>query len=506
MVVTRRSSCVTTLFGSWTMDRLWWWLALLSLVALLGQEIVRTSAIALVTASISDFEGFGDEGEEVEEEPILVVPLPPTQRRPDFETDRGPSPPPNAAISPESPETSAQSAERTEPLQPVESMSPSSPKPLYRNEYWDEDEFEGLPEEYPQPHTASEQDVSVVQSASLPTPLKDTPRAGLRKFIVEICCTLFLIFFAIAYFVGKKENEKIALAWIAAYACKDGILDKNFSLMGVTAEPDAPLLSKEGQTIFKFYASGRRYCRGLLATMDLQCRHDLITCMWYLVSPRKDEMTIDVFMNDENMEPITFALSRKKNVKAMLKDCKDLQTYAGTQVQRTGLSEELVAITEFRDLAYDFVTETLLDQVFGDKAFRKIGKYFISMHFTDDFPSGTHKRMLQFKFAIPPVNRMGEMSQLIALVPYYIDLLGRYKLSPQLRAKADAARAKVAHEAFKEAQTARQEALQKMKEEKRRALENSGSKLTMEALRKREEKQRLRLMKKAMPRIKVSRA
>lgn len=76
----------------------------------------------------------------------------------------------------------------------------------------------------------------------------------------------------------------------------------------------------------------------------------------------------------------------------------------------------------------------------------------------------------------------------------------------QLRAKADAARAKVAHEAFKEAQGARQEALQRKKQERRKAIEIADSKLSVEALRKREEKERLRQMKKAMPRMKVSKA
>lgn len=70
-------------------------------------------------------------------------------------------------------------------------------------------------------------------------------------------------------------------------------------------------------------------------------------------------------------------------------------------------------------------------QVFGDKAFEKFGKGFISMHFSDQHP-GTHKKMLLFKFAIPDANNMADMNRLVALVPYYIDLIGRYKLSTQV--------------------------------------------------------------------------
>lgn len=70
-------------------------------------------------------------------------------------------------------------------------------------------------------------------------------------------------------------------------------------------------------------------------------------------------------------------------------------------------------------------------QVFGDKAFEKLGKSFISMHFSDHY-SGIHKKVLSFKFVLPGANNMADMARLVALVPYYIDLIGRYKLSSQV--------------------------------------------------------------------------
>lgn len=70
-------------------------------------------------------------------------------------------------------------------------------------------------------------------------------------------------------------------------------------------------------------------------------------------------------------------------------------------------------------------------QVFGEKSFEKFGKYFISMHFSDQH-SGMHKKMLLFKFALPDANNMADISRLVALVPYYIDTIGRYKLSSQV--------------------------------------------------------------------------
>ena len=73
-------------------------------------------------------------------------------------------------------------------------------------------------------------------------------------------------------------------------------------------------------------------------------------------------------------------------------------------------------------------------QVFGDKAFEKYGKGFISMHFSDQYV-GAHKKKLVFKVALPDANHMADMTRLVALVPHYIDLIGRYKLSSQVGQK-----------------------------------------------------------------------
>lgn len=76
----------------------------------------------------------------------------------------------------------------------------------------------------------------------------------------------------------------------------------------------------------------------------------------------------------------------------------------------------------------------------------------------------------------------------------------------QARSKTEAARHKAAQELQKELQNARQEALQRKKAERRKMLEEAEAKLGAEAIRKKEAKDRARQMKKAMPKIKMSRA
>uniref|UniRef100_A0A7N0TW65 Coiled-coil domain-containing protein 47 n=1 Tax=Kalanchoe fedtschenkoi TaxID=63787 RepID=A0A7N0TW65_KALFE len=381
-------------------------------------------------------------------------------------------------------------------------------------DFWDEDEFEGLPvvEEKQQQQAKAEVDGSKVAEAVVPDQ-KATAKAGGGRFVkqqsytVEIVCGSFLIIFLINYFTGKKENEKLALAWAARFATRDSIFAKNFSLLGVGEGEDSPLLLKEGQTVFKFYASGRRYCQGLLATMELKSRHDLISRLYNMVVPCKDEISFEVYMNDDSMDQVVFAMAKKKASKGMQKELRDLQRFAALISPPNGrkwVPEELGVISESKEVAGDLITETVLDQVFGEKAFEKYGKGFISMHFSDQHP-GTHRKILQFKFALPHASNMADMTRLIALVPYYIDLIGKYKLSSQARSKTETARAKAAQEAYRELQNARQEALQQKKAEKKKQMEEAAAKLSAEALRKREAKERARQMKKAMPKVKMSR-
>ncbi|KAL2964378.1 hypothetical protein AAZX31_16G003100 [Glycine max] len=379
-------------------------------------------------------------------------------------------------------------------------------------DFWDDDEFEGVPVEHSSPEPPSDPK-SPENATTTQTPPTPNPP---RSFSVEIICGSFLIMFAINYFSGKRENENIALSWAAQFAAKDSIFEKNFSLLGIgdgVDEEEAPLLLKEGQTTFKFYASGRRYCQGLLATLELKSRHDLIARIYNMIVPCRDEIAFEVYMNDDAMDHVVFAMAKKKVAKAMHKDVTDLQRFGtllsapsatATATARKWVADDLAVISESKEVANDLITDAVIDQVFGEKAFEKFGKGLISLHFSDQHP-GIHKKILLFKFVLPAAKDMADMTRLVALVPYYIDLIGRYKLSSQARSKTEAARQKAALEAQKELRNAQQEAMQRRKAERKKMVEEAEAKLSAESVRKKEAKERARQMKKAMPRMKMSR-
>ncbi|KFK28988.1 hypothetical protein AALP_AA7G074000 [Arabis alpina] len=397
------------------------------------------------------------------------------------------------------------------PLPKSDTPTPRKPSSSISFDFWDEDEFEGLPEE---DKTNDSPVISETTDSLTPDPessASDVTDSTISKkkqsYTVEIVCVSILIAYAINYFTGKRENENLALAWASKFGLKDTIFEKNFSLLGVGEGEDSPLLLKEATNVFKFYASGRRYCHGLLATMELKSRHDLISRLFNAVVPCKDEISFEVYMNDEAMDHVVFAMARKKAAKTMLKELRDLQRFGGLmplQAGRKWVSEELAVICESKEVAGDMITDVVLDQVFGDKSFEKFGKNFLSLHFSDQHP-GKHRKMLLFKFALPDAKHMDDMVRLVALIPYYIDLVGRYRLSSQARNKTDGARQKAAQEAYKELENVRQEALQRKKAEKKKILEEAEAKLSAEALRKKEAKERARQMKKSMPKVKMSR-
>ncbi|PIA25405.1 hypothetical protein AQUCO_11500003v1 [Aquilegia coerulea] len=461
-------------------ETLWYYIAILSVLSLLGQELSRCS----VLANTADFEGFGDDIDDDDfSDSSLITDLPIRSNLPpsttltsqsDFETDHGPPL-----------DSSSSSTPISDPTIPNKPSSNSF-------DFWDEDEFEGLPIEQKStnlksPDVAAEAGSSSKVESDSKVEVQVTPPLPktLGSFTVEIVCVSFLIAFLFNYFSGKKENENIALAWASRFATKDSIFDKNFSLLGTGDGKDTPLLLKEGQNVFKFYASGRRFCQGMLATMDLQSRHDLMSRIYNMIVPCKDEITFEVYMNDDAMDNVVFALAKKKLAKVMHKELRDLQRFASLVTSgpnnRKWVADELMVITESKEVAGDLITETVLDQ-------------------------GSHRKMLILKFALPDAKNMADMTRLVALVPYYIDLIGRYKLSPQARPKTEAARTKVAQEVYKELHNARQEALQKKKAEKRKMAEEAEAKLSAEVLRKREAKDRAKQMKKVMPKVKMTRA
>lgn len=123
---------------------------------------------------------------------------------------------------------------------------------------------------------------------------------------------------------------------------------------------------------------------GLLATMELKSRHDLISRMYNLIVPCRDEISFEVYMNDDAMDHVIFAVAKKKAAKGMQKEVRDLQRFAGLLSPPGGrkwVADELAVISESKEVAGDLITEAVLDQV-GLCLFFLVLKEFTSFQFS----------------------------------------------------------------------------------------------------------------------------
>ncbi|CAI5971066.1 unnamed protein product [Closterium sp. NIES-64] len=254
----------------------------------------------------------------------------------------------------------------------------------------------------------------------------------------------------------------------------------------------------------------------MLVTLNLRSRHDLATLAWdALLSSKKDQVDVDVYMNEEDMAPLVLAIVPRKSAKAFIKENADLKEFAsmldaevvlkggGGSGKNKWAADELAIIGDSREAAYELLSDVIIDQLFGEKSFPKIAPLFRALHFTDQQPTGAgaHRKVLRFSFLLPR-GGAAELAKLMASVPFFIDAVGKFRLSAQAKSKAEAARAKAAEAALKETKEKRQEELQRRKEERRKAEE---AKLSPEELARRREKERMKELKQSAPRAKISR-
>lgn len=180
---------------------------LISLLSLLHLLLSLSSA-----SSPSHFEGF-DETVDDDDDETVDLHLSDLPLR---------SPPPPTTLSHSDSESPANSSPPSD-LPP----KPSSPSTF---DYYDEDEFEGLPVQSP-PESPKFTENATTAGPKIDSNIQNANVVPTYK--TEIACVTFLVVFLINYFAGRRENENIALAWAAKFATKDSIFEKNFSLLGV---------------------------------------------------------------------------------------------------------------------------------------------------------------------------------------------------------------------------------------------------------------------------------
>lgn len=248
-----------------------------------------------------------------------------------------------------------------------------------------------------------------------------------------------------------------------------GLLDRNFSKIG----GGQGVIMHESASIFKLYASGRRHCQGLLAELQLVARQDAFSIIMDVVNPTEDLIKVEVFMAEEAMPPLVLAVATPKFARALQRDAKDIETYTkrisvGKDVFAGWPTDKLWVLGEHSSIFQDlFACDPKLQQLFNPSGPHAASlKLLRSIHFTDSNSEGSHKQVLRFIFRVPPPGQMDLLTRLMELVPLFIDLVGSYKMTSDLKKRALEARTKKANE-DEELKKKRLDAVQQKKMDKR---------------------------------------
>lgn len=122
-------------------------------------------------------------------------------------------------------------------------------------------------------------------------------------------------------------------------------------------------------------------------------------------------------------------------------------------------------------------------------------KHLAFIHISDQFPGSTHKKVIRFKFLLPPASKMNSLEPLMQLAFVVIDAVGLYNLSQHAKQKSFKHRAAAKE---KETKSAEQERLAALREKKAEQRAKERAKMTPSQLEKEEEKEKQRLMKRRM--------
>eukprot|EP00873_Tetraselmis_striata_P023663 jgi/Tetstr1/443927/TSEL_031879.t1 len=320
------------------------------------------------------------------------------------------------------------------------------------------------------------------------------PLSFVRRFYAEMAASVFLMLYAINFIIGKAKNEEIALAWANAFCAPNTLLERNFSLLGPGDSDENEIMMQESYSLYKFYASGRRYCQGMLASLDLCRRQDLLSLMVYTVFPKDDTLEVEVYMNDAAMPPLVLALGHTREARSLFRSRKDVAEYTKLVNIRDRMpkfdADRFACYSESKEVAADLVLSAL-DDVVSEDAWEEAGQYLQSVVLSSENSESSHKKLIRMVFKVPPRKKMAALGKALAAMPSVIDAVGAYKMSAETKRRAEDRRRKAAEEAFntKQKREERQELALKKKAEKLEAEKERLKKMTPEARAKAEEKQ-----------------
>ncbi len=162
----------------------------------------------------------------------------------------------------------------------------------------------------------------------------------------EMFFALVLLGYGVQFFVGKKRNEALALAWLGRNM---DYFREQFAAIGIDEDPKkaAPppaegetrtrsaLMEQHSYNLFKFYATGRMNCTYCLVSLETKRRQDMFTMATFnLLWPEIDRASYEVPLAFSDPFPCIFAVVKRSEVKVLLENDKTLVSSPGLTSRR----------------------------------------------------------------------------------------------------------------------------------------------------------------------------
>lgn len=244
----------------------------------------------------------------------------------------------------------------------------------------------------------------------------------------EYLAIAIVVLYIAVYIWGRRRNYEIAHTFIRGV---DELFRSRFLEAGPATELPSvdrrQLLSRDSPSSFLYYATGSRACEGVLVRIGLANRHDLFMLGWSLLSSVDDTVTIEVSLDDEDVEPMVFAVTPKRRQRQLLQEVPHIADYASV-VRAPLLPPGLVCLSE---------TAALMEALIQPPVEKILAEYpdlLDFMYFTDHNEEpilgrkDTPKKALRFRFRLPVLkgNRSGDLrgaAKMMELALYYIEAL-----------------------------------------------------------------------------------
>lgn len=335
--------------------------------------------------------------------------------------------------------------------------------------FQDPEEFEGFQDNVPRNTEQPKITISKV-------PITVRPRWDAYWLEGALCC--LLAGYALSYAVGRAKNTAIATNFLKLHK---PLLDDNFTLVGETGS-DVVCVGedrgwrREAEHCFTMWCSGRVCCEGMLLTLKLIKRQDLVHVILGSFRKTPDTLQARIELGKDDSDPFVLCIAQKKIATRLAKEMQDLSVFCPERRpgDKHGLPSSLSVMSECGE-----ATAAILDARVT-AALAQYHDHIQYIHISDKYagvkqmeetaatkPPDT-ERVLIVSLALGPDGGGAEVRPLLLLVFHLLEKVKRTRLSKEALAKCEKRRQKVAEAWLRGAHAARQEQAAQRREEKRK--------------------------------------